>query len=356
MKLLILTQKVDKNDTVLGFFHSWIMEFAKHCENVTVVALGVGEYDLPDNVRAFSLGKESGDSRLKYLWNFYRFILRERNNYDHVFVHMNQEYVLLGGVIWRMLGKRLFLWRNHPQGGYFTDMAVLFSDLVYATSPYSYVKKYHSEKTILMPVGIDTSVFEADAVTTRDTRAILFFGRISPIKRIDLFLNSLVVLKDRGVSCTVHIIGDPHNPGDDTYLASLSDFIKAKGLTEMVKILPGVPNNETPAMYRKYGIVVNMTDVGSFDKTIIEAMSSGMLVLTTNIALRGEIPDMFIADNVDAIHVADKIQALLALPSSEHLALSRTLRDYVIQKHSLNMLMKNFFAQSVLCEMKISKK
>ena len=58
MKLLILTQKVDKNDPILGFFHRWVEEFARHCEQVTVIALGVGEYDLPQNVRVFSLGKE----------------------------------------------------------------------------------------------------------------------------------------------------------------------------------------------------------------------------------------------------------------------------------------------------------
>jgi len=43
MKLLIVTQKVDINDDVLGFFHDWIKEFAKNCEKVTVICLGKGE-------------------------------------------------------------------------------------------------------------------------------------------------------------------------------------------------------------------------------------------------------------------------------------------------------------------------
>ena len=57
MKLLILTQKVDENDDVLGFMHGWIKEFAKHYEKIIVVALGVGQYDLPENVKVLSLGK-----------------------------------------------------------------------------------------------------------------------------------------------------------------------------------------------------------------------------------------------------------------------------------------------------------
>src|SRR5581483_12297211 len=90
MKLLILTQKVDKNDPVLGFFHGWLREFANHFEFITVIALGVGEYELPQNVRVLSLGKESGVSKLKYLSRFYKYIWQERKNYEKVFVHMNQ--------------------------------------------------------------------------------------------------------------------------------------------------------------------------------------------------------------------------------------------------------------------------
>ena len=58
MKLLIITQKVDINDDLLGFFHGWIAEFVRQCEQVTVICLQKGEYDLPRNVRVLSLGKE----------------------------------------------------------------------------------------------------------------------------------------------------------------------------------------------------------------------------------------------------------------------------------------------------------
>jgi hypothetical protein len=60
MKLLIITQKVDINDPILGFFHRWIEEFAKHCEKITVICLYKGTYNLPNNVKVLSLGKEEG--------------------------------------------------------------------------------------------------------------------------------------------------------------------------------------------------------------------------------------------------------------------------------------------------------
>jgi len=53
-----LTQKVDSEDNTLGFFHSWLSEFAKHYKNIIVICLELGVYDLPENIKVLSLGKE----------------------------------------------------------------------------------------------------------------------------------------------------------------------------------------------------------------------------------------------------------------------------------------------------------
>ena len=63
MRLLIITQKVDKNDPILGFFHRWIEEFAKHCQSIIVICLQKGEYNLPKNIKILSLGKEKGKKK-----------------------------------------------------------------------------------------------------------------------------------------------------------------------------------------------------------------------------------------------------------------------------------------------------
>jgi hypothetical protein len=70
MKLLIITQKIDKNDPVLGFFHNWVKKFSENYESVNVICLYKGEYDLPKNVRVFSLGKEKEESKIKFILNF----------------------------------------------------------------------------------------------------------------------------------------------------------------------------------------------------------------------------------------------------------------------------------------------
>ena len=72
MKLLIITQKIDQNDDILGFFHRWVEEFAKNTEKVVVIAQFVGQYNLPENIEVFSMGKEMGFSKIRQLFNFNR--------------------------------------------------------------------------------------------------------------------------------------------------------------------------------------------------------------------------------------------------------------------------------------------
>ncbi|MDP2651352.1 MAG: hypothetical protein Q8O98_02040, partial [bacterium] len=205
MKLLIVTQRVDKDDPVLGFFHEWVQEFSSHCEKVTVVCLGTGDYSFPPNVKVLSLGKERGASKLEYLVNFYRYVLRV--DYTHVFVHMNQEYVLLAGDLWRLMGKKVALWRNHPDGSLLTNLAVALAHKVFCTSPSSYTSQF--KKTKIMPAGIDVDSYEESKTDLSTQGKVLFFGRLSSVKNVHVFIEALKILDERGIVFHADIIGSP---------------------------------------------------------------------------------------------------------------------------------------------------
>ena len=128
MKLLIITQVLDTEHPILGFFHRWVEEFASQAELVHVIALQIGTHKLPENVHVYSLGKEQGQSRIKYLWRLYRCIWKLRHSYDGVFVHMNQQYVPLGYPLWKLLGKRIGLWYAHGAVSRSLRLAVRLAD------------------------------------------------------------------------------------------------------------------------------------------------------------------------------------------------------------------------------------
>jgi len=153
MKLLIVTQKVDIQDDNLGFFHRWIEEFAKHCELLTVICLQRGEYHLPSNVKVLSLGKETRSSRILYLWNFYKYIFLERNNYNGVFVHMNKEYVLLGGFLWKLWNKKVTLWYAHGHTNWILRVAEKIVDTIFTSTKSGC--RLNSPKIKIVGQGID---------------------------------------------------------------------------------------------------------------------------------------------------------------------------------------------------------
>ena len=337
MRLLIITQKVDQNDDVLGFFHGWIAEFAKHCEQVTVVALGVGEYHLPKNVRVFSLGKERGVSRIGYIINFYRLIWRERKTYDTVFVHMNQEYVLLGGLLWKLLGKKIAMWRNHYAGSFLTRIAMTISDKLFCTSKYSFTAQ--SKKTTLMPVGIDTELFKKDDHVVKKPDSVLFLARIAPAKKPDLIIEALHILQNKDVLFSADFYGNAL-PQDIPYLNALKEKVKEHFLSDRIAFKQGIPNTQTPSVYGAHTVFINTSPSGMYDKTIFEAMACGSLILTSNLNLKGQIDDRFLFTEDDANDLAQKLKALLNLDANTQATYGKELRTYVSLHHSLSALGK----------------
>ena len=344
MKLLILTQKIDRTDPILGFFHRWVEEFAKHCKSVTIICLQEGEHNLPQNVRVLSLGKGKvksqkskvkGLEKLKYVFNFYKHIWRERKNYDTVFVHMNQEYVLLGGLLWKLLGEKVMMWRNHLKGDWMTRLAVFFSDRVFCTSEYSYTARY--KKTSIMPVGIDTDLFRRDETITRTPNSILFLGRISPVKNLDVFVRALELLDKKGVNFVGNIYGDPLEIGNAYYeeIKKLAQKLEDKG-----KIIfhAAVPNHKTPKVYNQNEIFVNLTESGSFDKTILEASACECLVIVSNQSLKDMLSEQFLFRDRNASELAEKLYIILFTKNNKE-EYGKTLRQYAI-RHDMPVLVK----------------
>ena len=271
MRLLLITQAVDKQDSVMGFMHNWINHFAQKFESIIVICLSKGEYDLPSNVKVLSLGKEEGVSKLTYIWRFYKYIFQEFKNYDRVFVHMNQEYVLLAGDLWRLMGKRVYLWRNHPDGTWLTNVAVWLSNKVFCTSPQSYTARF--KKTVLMPVGVDTNFFKPDPDVVRMPNSILMLGRIAPIKKN---LEFIEWLNTEGAGFTATIAGGAL-PRDREY----EELVRAKA-SDRVKFIGPVNQAEAVKLYQAHEFFVNKTPAGSFDKTILEAHASGCKLMVDN--------------------------------------------------------------------------
>lgn len=295
MKLLICTQKVDKNDAVLGFFHRWIEEFAKQCESLTVICLEKGSHHLPSNVSVLSLGKEERRSRAQYVRRFFFYLWRERNNYDTVFVHMNPEYVVLGGLLWRTLKKPMALWYTHKSVTISLKIAEKLTNIIFTASEKSFRLK--SNKVRVVGHGIDTDLF-CPVNTVSNDAVVINVGRISPIKgQLEVARVFHEVLKAIP-SAQLHIIGEPIFQEDKNYLSAVKKYIKEEGFENKVRFFGAVRNRDMPAFYQNAKVAINFSGTGSLDKDVLEALSCNIPALTRNEAFKDILPDENIVEGV----------------------------------------------------------
>ena len=371
MKLLIITQKIDVNDDILGFFHRWVEEFAKKCESVIVICLEKGEYKLPENVKVLSLGKESQIrnpkseirnpeggrqggpygagkfkiqnskfkilERLKYLFRFYKYIWQERKNYDAVFVHMNPEYAVLGGLLWKLMGKKVGLWYVHKTVNLKLRVAAKLVDKIFTASAESCRLK--SDKIVITGHGIDNAAFQPRNQKSKIKNQkfiIITAGRIAPVKNLDILIKATEILKNKGLNFEVKIAGAPVLESDKIYFNKLEELVKEKNLESEIKFIGPIPYKDIAEFYQQGNLFVNFSDTGSLDKAVLEAMVSGLLILTSNEAFKDILAEKYFT-NKNPQEIAGKI---IQLSESGN---DPALRDYAVKHHSLENLIGKIF-------------
>ncbi len=340
MRLLLITQKVDKNDSVLGFFHRWIELLAQRCENIIVICLYQGESSLPPNVRVLSLGKERGGGRSRYVLNFFKYLWRERKNYDSVFVHMNPEYVVLAGWWWRWRKQRVVLWYVHRQVTWYLRIAARFVHTILTVAPESC--RLISPKVQVVGHGIDTEYFNCLNTPRLDRPfTIISVGRITRIKNLEVLIRAAGELrKIISVPFRVILVGSPVTVNDAVYQQELERVRSESQTTDTVFFQPAVPYREIRDWYCQSDLSVNLAPTGGLDKAVLESMACGVPVLVANQAfkpfLKGFEDDLIFL-NRDGVDLANKIHSLFNRREL-FLKIGFALREQIQKHHSLNNL------------------
>jgi glycosyltransferase involved in cell wall biosynthesis len=272
MRLLITTQALDLDDPVLGFFHRWVEEFAKHCEQVTVICLRRGRHELPPNVRVFALG---GKGRISRAYRLLRGAYKFSGNYDAVFAHMNPEYIVVAGWLWRLMRKRAALWYTHKSVDLKLRIAVLFAGVIFTASKESF--RLRSGKVRVMGHGIDTDFFFPDPGIARGGH-FLSVGRLMPTKRHDLAIRAAA---EAGVPLRI--------AGDGPERAALEALAGKLGVA--AAFLGGVSQQELRDEYRRAALLIHRSETGSLDKVVLEALACGCPISTSDPALKHMEPE-----------------------------------------------------------------
>ncbi len=355
MKLLFLTQVVDAQDAVLGFVPRWIEGLSRHCERVRAVALEAGDVStLPPNVDVRVVGRKGAISR----WLRYRAILSEaleKDGFDTVLAHMVPRYALLARRPARRAGARLFLWYAHAGVDGRLRRAVRAVDKVFTASPESL--RVETEKRVVTGHGIDLVHFASGAIGAGENGMpvrpprILAVGRLTPRKDPLTAIEAAAILVARGHDVNLDLVGAGLTEADKGYLRTVEDEIRLGSLEGRVQRHGSVPYREVPDFYRRASVVVNASLTGSLDKVVLEAMAAARPVVSCNeAALRlfadlGEKSELLSFEPGNAAQLADRIEALLALPQGEREMLGSRLRAIAARDHEVDALMERLVAE-----------
>lgn len=329
------------NDPVLGFFHRWIIEFSKHCEQILIICLYEGQYNLPKNVTVYSLGKERGTSRLEYIMNFYRIIWRERENYDSVFVHMNQIYVLLGGIVWKILRKPVGLWYVHRARTLSLLLAEKLTSVIFTSSSKGIT--FLSKKSIYLGHGVDieAGICPLEYKEKRDNHSLLCVGRITPIKDQATIIRACGILFRDKIEFTCTFVGAPAVSGDNAYSENLHHLVISEGVEGKVFFAGNLKQENLFPYYWKSGIHINACPTGGLDKAVIEAMLGGAIPVVSNQAFRdtfGVYANRLIFREGDPKDLAERIKDLLGADDCGKIRIS--LENKVRETFDLTVLIK----------------
>lgn len=180
-------------------------------------------------------------------------------------------------------------------------------------------KKYHPTKKVQI---------------TNSKVKIIAVGYLIPRKRFDKLIEAAKMLRDKNFNFTINIIGD--GPEYD----NLSSLINNLGLENHVKLLGFIPNLRLPEYYRNSDIFTCYQEEESFGQVYLEAMASGLPIVTSeNIGSR-KIMDpsfSFMVDKDDLMEYAHKLEILIT---------STSLRDQY-SKAARHKFMKNYSLTSM---------
>ena len=304
--ILIITQVVDSQDSNLGFFCDWLKEFSKQLEHVYVIANKVGSYNLPENITVLSLGKEKGVGRLGKVLNFWKYLLKYLPKVDSVFAHMCPEYIIYGGWVARLYGKKIGLWYLHKSLTLKLVLANILANSIFTAHVDGYPIK--SKKVIVTGHGIDLDLFKKQENHQNDTFIMLTVGRISESKNLLILAKSVIILQQKvNKPIKFVIVGEAYLEKDKKYLEDLKKYIKEEKIEDVVEFVGKVSHDHISDYYSEADVFLNASKTGGVDKAVLEAMASKVPVITSNFAFKNILPANCLFEDGDLDQLVNKI-------------------------------------------------
>lgn len=340
MRLLLFNLSVNSNNPSLSFTIGWIYELSKKFDYIEVLTLEKGEFNLPDNVIINSvnnLGTNKFSRAFCLYIKFFSSVIRFKPNY--CFSHMNTLFILMTGGFLKIFGIKTSLWYAHPSMNTKLKIASYFSDTIITSLKSSYPIK-HSD-CLVIGQAIDTNLFSNKPINKSQDLPIIFVGRVSRSKRIDLLIENFKRLGN--IQNQLHIYGPEITNHDQRCKLELLELIEKLNLKGKVLFKGSVDRKSLPKIYSNSIMHINLTQKGFGDKVALESMSCGIPTIYANSDFNEFIPTEISKHLYFENDLSEKIKALLALDESKRNEIGIKLHGIIKNNHSLSTLGDRLF-------------
>jgi D-inositol-3-phosphate glycosyltransferase len=165
-----------------------------------------------------------------------------------------------------------------------------------------------------------------------DGRLLLFVGRIQPLKRADVAVETLAELSgDRGEPYRLVVVGGPSGPHGEKSLAALHDVADARGVSRHVHFVEPQPHELLSSYYRAADVCLVPSRSESFGLVALEAAACGTPVVASAVGGLTTLVDHgvtgFLVDEPDPAAYADAVRRAFEEPlAAERLSTASVLR------------------------------
>lgn len=312
MRLLIINYAMDRNSDVFAWQAAVARELADSCDDVLVLTEQIGEYAAAPNMQVLPLIDQQRyplrkGARIAFI-NARIALLAWQHRSEVCFIHMAANWAFLAAPALRLLRLPVLMWYAHGRVTWQLRLAHQCVNRVVTSTVTAF--RVPSTKVRIIGQGVDTDLFTIPAYTA-ERHAILYVGRISRVKRIDLMIETMEQLHriDATLPIRLKLIGPTITDEDGAYEQYLRQQIWEHGLQNRIEFVGFVPQRAIPELYRQAWLHLNLSETGSMDKTVLEALSCGCPVLTSNPAfneLLSNYPEMYLTD-VHSQAIAERI-------------------------------------------------
>ncbi len=163
----------------------------------------------------------------------------------------------------------------------------------------------------VIPNGVLTDRFVPNMEPSSQPLRLISVGRLSETKRLDLLIETVALLRQRGLNVSLQLVGD------GALYDSLKDQIQQLEIESYVTLKGRVEPEDMPALYQASDLYISGTYQEGMSNAMLEAMASGLPIVTTIC----EGVDELISDNGVVVHTptADAMaEAITRLLSDHH--------------------------------------